>query len=129
MAQPRQVSLVPKILSELMRKVNITCCPIQECHKNVSKTSGVCHIVQEGDKKVELENMQAKDIENSSKINEILKDALIEVKFTTRKDKIKWVKNFLNSVNYKKIKNKKTKGIVREIISNITTAKERTVSK
>ena len=57
-----------------MRKVNITCCPIQECHKNVSKTSGVCHIVQEGDKKVELENMQAKDIEDSSKINEILKD-------------------------------------------------------
>ena len=49
--------------------------PIQECHENVSKTNRECHIVQEGDKKVELENMQAKDIENSSKINEILKDA------------------------------------------------------
>ena len=63
-------------------------------------------IVQEGDKAVELENMQAKDIENSSKINKIVKEALIEVKFTARKDKIKWIKNFLNSVNYKKIKNK-----------------------
>ncbi len=73
--------------------------------------------------------MQAKDIENSSKINNIVKEALIEIKFTTRKDKIKWVKNFLNSVNYRKIKNKKTKGMVGEIISNITTAKERTISK
>ena len=53
----------------------------------------------------------------------------IEVKFTTRKDKIKWVKNFLNSFNYKKIENKKTKAVVRKIISNITAAKERTVSK
>ena len=89
----------------------------------------MCHIVQEGDKKVELENMQAKDIESSTKINNIVKEALIEVKFTTRKDKIKWVKNFLNSFNYKKIENKKTKAVVRKIISNITAAKERTVSK
>ena len=109
-------------IEQIKNLLNVTCCPIQECPESVSKASAVCHIAHGSEKNIELENMQ-------SKINEIVKDALIEIKFTTRESKIKWVKDFLNSVNYRKIKHKKTKGMVREIISNITDANKRTVSK
>ena len=54
---------------------------------------------------------------NYKKVSDILKiSQSIEWKFDNSKERIEWVKHFLDRIKYKSIKSKKEKGLVIEIL-------------
>ena len=53
----KNIKLKTSTLSSTFYFGFFSCWAIQECHENVSKTNAVCHIVQEREKNIELENI------------------------------------------------------------------------
>lgn len=79
--------------------------------------------------KLELMKSQFRNSQkNYTQIHKVLESSeMIEFNFSSSKERIEWVKQFLDRVRYKQIKTKKDKGVVIEILRNVTHSSERSI--